>query len=122
MNSRRKGHDGEREIAALLREALGIEIERNLRQTRDGGHDLEVCGFALECKRSATVTEAKVARWWQQAVEQSTRAGLIPALAYRADRQPWAVRVPMTAIRPDILGELTIDMGLDGFVALAREH
>ena len=102
MNSRRTGADGERELARVLREALGIEVSRNLQQTRDGGHDMEVCGFGVEVKRAAKVTEAKVAAWWQQATRQATRAGLTPALAYRQDRQPWSVRVPLSSLRPDL--------------------
>ncbi|MCU0833698.1 MAG: hypothetical protein MUC77_04570 [Chromatiaceae bacterium] len=118
MNSRRKGADGERELARALREALGIEVSRNLQQTRDGGHDMEVGGYGVEVKRSQRVTEAKVTAWWQQAVRQAAQAGLTPALAYRQDRQPWSVRVPMAALRQDLPGELTVDLSLEGFIAL----
>ena len=116
--SRRKGSNGERELCRLLRSGLGIEVERNLLQSRSGGHDIDLPGLALEVKRSAVVTEAIVRSWWQQAVRQADRARLCPALAYRADRQPWAVRLPLVALRPELHGELTVDLGLDGFVAL----
>ena len=121
MNSRRKGHDGEREVAALLRQALGIEVARNLQQTRDGGHDIEVAGFALEIKRASVVTEAKVARWWQQALDQADRAGLTPVLVFRADRQPWRVRMRLSDVRGGLPDDQVADLYLDGFVGLARE-
>lgn len=121
MNARRKGHDGERELARLLRHHLGTDVRRNLEQTRSGGHDLEVAGFALEVKRAATVTEAKVRTWWRQALAQAERARLTPALAYRADRQPWAVRVPLARLGIDAPDGLTADLCVDGFAALVRE-
>ena len=49
---RDKGQRGEREIAENLSCALGIDIERKLGAARDGGHDLEAGGFAVECKRT----------------------------------------------------------------------
>jgi len=119
MTSRRKGHDAERAVAAILRDALGVNVRRNLRQSRDGGFDIEVAGFALEVKRFRSITPAKVGLWWLQATDQADLSGLIPALAYRADRHPWAVRVPLTTLRPDFPDGLTVDLCVEGFVALA---
>ena len=117
-HSRRKGQTGEQELCRLLRAGLGIEVERNLLQSRSGGHDIELPGIGLEVKRAATVNAAMVRVWWKQAVRQADTAKLCPALAYRADRQPWTVRLPLVALGPELLGELTVDLGLDGFLAL----
>ena len=43
INSRRKGKEGELELATTLNTLLGCKLlERNLVQSRDGGHDLVV--------------------------------------------------------------------------------
>jgi len=56
---RRKGADGERELARLLREALGAGVFRNLDQPRQGGADLlGIAGWAIEVKRAAGVVES----------------------------------------------------------------
>ena len=120
-HSRRKGRTGEQELCRLLRAGLGIEVERNLLQSRAGGHDIELPGIGLEVKRAATVNAALVRVWWKQAVRQANHARLCPALAYRADRQPWAVRLPLVALRPELLGELVVDLPLESFVALLAE-
>ena len=47
-----KGKSAERELAKLLGDHLGLELSRNLDQTRDGGYDLiGLPGIALEVKR-----------------------------------------------------------------------
>ena len=53
---RTKGAGGERELARLLQEHLGIPVNRNLQQTRQGGADLiDVPGWAIEVKRAANL-------------------------------------------------------------------
>lgn len=52
-DSRRKGAEGER-----LADHLGVEITRNLLQSRQGGHDLSGLPVALEAKRYSTTTPA----------------------------------------------------------------
>ena len=136
--SRRKGASGEREFSAALHEHVGLRLTRNLEQSRQGGHDLsppegatgpvaEALGrLAVECKRYATVTPGSLAGWWVQAVAQAERVGLWPCLAYRPDRQPWRVRLPLACLRPDLYpfwsdGNLTVDLHLAGFATLIRE-
>lgn len=54
-NSQRKGKEGERELARLLREHLGDGVSRNLEQARNGGADLNgLPGWCVEVKRAAT--------------------------------------------------------------------
>ncbi|MBF0311098.1 MAG: hypothetical protein HQL56_16405 [Magnetococcales bacterium] len=120
---RNKGAGGERELAALLRDHLGVTVNRNLRQTRDGGEDLiieELPGISLECKRAAT---PHLAGWWRQTVEQAGER--VPILAYRIDRRPWRFVVPLALLGieggqgPGL--EWTAELSLEGFCLSARE-
>ena len=49
--SRNKGAAGERELAKILADELGIEVQRKLGQARDGGDDIQVGKYRLEVKR-----------------------------------------------------------------------
>lgn len=137
INSRQKGAQGEREFSATLFDQLGIRLQRNLTQTRNGGHDLlmpedasgpaaeSLSRVALEVKRYRAVTPALVTRWWTQAETQATQAGLWPCLAFRGDRQAWRLKLPVAALLiewPHWQGvEWTAEVGLEAFAALARE-
>lgn len=89
--SRSKGQRGEREFFGLLSEELGTCVRRNVDQARNGGADcIEVRGWAIEVKR---VESGFREAWWEQALAQAEAADCSPALAYRASRQPWRVRV-----------------------------
>lgn len=95
--SRDKGAAGEREFRRLFSELVGVQVERNLCQTRDGGKhgDTEPLGnWSIEIKRAA---KAEISKWWLQAGEQAGR-DKIPALAYRVDRHDWRVIVPLYSI------------------------
>ena len=138
-SSRAKGATGEREFARALEELIGIKLVRNLEQSRRGGHDLippqdaagpvaEALGrLAVEVKRYASAPSGSVSKWWLQAVGQGEAVNLWPALAYRADRQPWRVRLPLAAVRGDLFAvawedaDLALDVALPGFAALVRE-
>jgi hypothetical protein len=138
INSRTKGAQAERELAAALFDLTGIRLIRNLEQTRNGGHDLlmpeDASGpaaealalLALEIKRYAAIKPALIAQWWQQTQTQADRAGLWPALAFRGDRQPWRIRLPLAAILPGWphwAGETwTAELSLEGFCGLIREN
>ena len=118
---RQKGARGERELAGLLGELLGLELTRNLVQAREGGADLlGIRGWAVEVKRAA---KPRLAEWWRQCCEQA-EAGERPALFYRLDRQPWRVVV---ALRHVATGfdhapmELRLETDLEVFAALVRE-
>ena len=90
INSRTKGAAAEREVFALISDALGIRVERNLVQTRDGGYDTAVCGWAIEVKRQEIL---HLPDWWRQCCEQARNAHFKPMLIYRRSRQPWMARV-----------------------------
>lgn len=135
---RTKGAAAERELARLIDEHLGVRLERNLSQSRSGGHDLTLAdpedanpvaralaGFAIECKRHSRATPGLLRQWWRQAVEQAQRASMTPVLAYREDRADWRLIVPLATLCPT-LGvwddiELTADVSLPAFAALVRE-
>jgi len=88
---RSKGARGERELFGLLSDLLGTCVRRNVDQARKGGADgLDVPGWAIEVKRHESGFRSE---WWAQAINQARQAGRRPALAYRASRQPWRVRV-----------------------------
>lgn len=136
INSRTKGASGEREFAGLIHDHLGIRLIRNLEQSRSGGHDLIVHpdeegpvvdvldGFALEIKRYQKATDGLLRRWWEQAEGQAGAIGKVPALAYRGNREPWRVVIPLSVMVTDIRDSgflYTTSMGIEGFTALVRE-
>jgi Holliday junction resolvase len=135
---RSKGSTGERELAGLIHDELGVCVIRRLDQSRSGGHDLAVAPgqsgpaaealqrYAIEVKRHARVTPGLLAKWWEQACLQASEAGLVPALAYRTDRAAWRVVMPLLELHPDITlapgVDFTADLSLPGFCAIVRER
>lgn len=136
INSRQKGASSEREFAGLIHDQLGVKLVRVLDQSRGGGFDLEpepnqegpvvdaVRGLALEVKRYNAITPSLMERFWSQATRQAENAGLIPALAWRADRQPWKVTVPLSWLAGmgtshDL--EFTATLAVEAFCLAVRE-
>lgn len=86
-SNRLKGQRGEREALKALGAELGVSLQRNLVQTREGGGDcLEVRGYCIEIKRQEKLSRPA---WWRQAIEQAERVGAEPMLLYRRSREPW---------------------------------
>jgi len=116
--SRTKGAAGERELAALLGERLGLSLRRRLAQYQAGGHDLEGWdGVHIEVKRYKAASQGQVAGWWQQTLEQCA-GGETPLLAYRADQQAWRF-----VLRPCDWGGPTpepAEVDIDGLCAWVR--
>lgn len=100
-NSRLRGATFEREIVTELRDRLGVQCKRNLDQWRDGGDDIKLEPYAIECKRRKTIA---VYDWWEQAVKSAGNR-LRPILMIRADRK-----------------ETLVVISLDEFCKLAREE
>lgn len=128
---RNKGAAGEREVLALLSERLGVKLERNLSQTRNGGADcIQLGRIRLEVKRQERLN---ITAWWKQAEEQSLllvtnvtnnnkRERLIPVLAYRQSRKPWtfvldASDIPILESRGHLL-----HMDIETFCAIVVAH
>lgn len=86
-SSKIKGANGEREVADIIYYATGIKVERNLDQTRGGGHDLNgIDGLSIEVKRQETLC---IPAWWRQTLRQAEDVKGIPVLVYRQNRKPW---------------------------------
>lgn len=116
--SRNKGSRGEREFLDQLRGELGDWVpERRLDAPRDGGEDVVVRQWCIEIKRQEALS---LQTWWEQACEQAQDKGLIPALAYRRNHQPWRIIVPIDA--ENWLYEYTLTCStVIGFAKLIRE-
>lgn len=83
---RTKGAAGEREICDLILRDLGIEVHRNLQQTRDGGADIKLKPFSIEVKRRAAI--GNIYDWVDQA-ERGCEFPERPIVVCRADRKKW---------------------------------
>lgn len=88
MNSRRKGAEGERELAKLLREK-GYEARRG-QQFSGANGDADVVGlpgYHIECKR---VEHLNIYEAMEQS-ERDAREGETPIVCHRKDRKGWLV-------------------------------
>ena len=120
---RSKGARAEREFFALLSAELGTCVRRNVDQARNGGADgIEVPGWSIEVKRHETGFRSE---WWEQACEQADKACASPALAYRASRQPWRVRLLLADVGPideyAVHPAIWIETDLPTFAYIVRE-
>lgn len=122
---RSKGKAGEREIASLLREVSGWDVQRRIRQHTNDDDLVGVPGWSLEVKRHRAATASVIAAWWAQAVAQA--GGSLPVLLYRLDRQEWRavwpVSVLMTEQRADYWRgyEWTAETSVAAWVSVVRE-
>lgn len=88
---RTKGASFEREVCKFLRDELGEDIFREIGQCRDGGCDIKLGAFNIECKRRSKIA---IYEWWDQVVKSLDDDTLsIPILCIRADRRDrlWVV-------------------------------
>ena len=112
---RDRGAAGERELAAKLKLYTGLDIRRRCRQHPGDSDVLGVDGWAIECKRTATLS---LDPWWKQTIDQC-REGESPVLMYRKDRHGWRVRCHLVDIleRLHLRGwcepGIVVDMDLD---------
>ena len=84
-SQRRKGAHGERELVNLLRDRLGDlpGLCRNLEQSRSGGADILLPGYAIEVKRA----ERFLSAWIEQAEREA--GDCLPVVAWRRNGKPW---------------------------------
>lgn len=129
-NSRQKGAQFERLIAAELFGLTGVSFKRNLEQyqAKDLGDltpDTPAWPFSLELKRYASGKTCKPA-WRAQASKAAEAARKFPAVIYKYDRADVVVSVPFTAIAAaygeaeDTSGEWA-EINLAGLAYLASE-
>ncbi len=94
MLSRQKGKRGEREIANLISDITGWDVQRRVRQY-DGDSDLlGVPGWSVEVKRYAQASPSSIRGWWEQAVLECEQ-GEKPVLFYRVNRGDWRAVWPL---------------------------
>ena len=124
INSRAKGMSGEREVATILRDELGMEVHRNwAQQAAIGGCDLiGIPGWGIEVKRIKKLTEGDLTSFWQQATDQAASAKVRPVLFYREDRQSWKARMSLYDLRPDLSDHHQVTMELLSWCTLVREE
>lgn len=92
MNSRRKGAEGERELARVLR-GYGYDSRRGQQYCGVNG-DADVLGLPgihIECKR---VEKLNVSEAMQQS-QRDARKGELPAVFHRKNREQWLVTMPL---------------------------
>lgn len=102
---RDRGADFEREIANYLTMELGRAVRRKLGQARDGGDDLQVGKFRLECKRRVTILVDK----WLSQVERCALDHEVPIVIARSDRGEALAVLRLSDLTPLIRGELGDD-------------
>jgi len=115
--SRNKGHNFERKICKLIREATGFMVQRNLVQTQQGGCDVTIDErpfVSIETKKSCTL---KLPQWWRQTVKQATLEQ-IPILITQLDRRPIQVYFPIC----ELDSSYPVDYSKDGLAILTLEQ
>jgi hypothetical protein len=130
VNGRAKGARVELELVKILSghfTATTIErIERNLQQSRGGGHDIHgLLNFAIECKSNQS---ASARACWDQTVTQAAKAGRHPVLFRKMPFKDWEVYLPLSLVmglpgphldkNPDTMVMLT----MAGFVSFATQR
>lgn len=104
VNSRAKGARGERELASILTDELGVVVKRKLDAAREGGDDMQVGPFSVECKRVAK-SGVKVLQWMEQA-KGNAKEEQIPIVMFRVDGGEWLTVMRLEDQIPMIRGEL----------------
>ena len=81
-SQRTKGAVFEREVAKQFSAAYGEDFLRNIGQARDGGNDIDIGRFRVECKRRKTL--GTVEGWLTQATA-ACGVGHVPIVVARSD-------------------------------------
>ena len=76
-----RGASYEREVCKALSDALGSKVTRVLGQARDGGSDIDLGPFMIECKRRRKIA---IYEWMEQA-KVSSKGGKMPVVICRGD-------------------------------------
>lgn len=90
-SNRRKGASGEREAAQVIRDLLGIDVRRRVRNAAGDSDLVGLDGWSLEIKSCAVDSRRS---WWAQTVKQA-RMGDIPCLWIKVPRRGWQVLIPL---------------------------
>lgn len=84
---RTKGATFERDVANDLTERLGRVVRRNIGQARDGGDDITVPPFRIECKARARIAVYD----FMEQCKAACAAGEKPVVVMKGDRREWLV-------------------------------
>lgn len=85
VNIRVIGQNFERKMAKMFNESFGIDCQRNLQQSINGGDDLlGVPFFSVELKKHK---QKSIGTWWRQCQESARRQGKMPVLIYEMPRR-----------------------------------
>jgi len=120
---RRKGQVGEREIARILSDLLGTNVERLVRQ-HDGDSDLGgLPGWSVEVKRAKAPS---IPAWWKQAMVQAVQAEKRPVLFYRLDGHKWRAVWSLSCVLADHLPgwiglDMTVESSVEAWAAVYRD-
>lgn len=133
---RTKGQQGEREIAALIRDLTGWEVKRRVRNHAGDSDLVGIPGWSVEVKRYKAAGRAEIASWWRQSCAQATTLHgaacdgnstvCIPVLFYRLDRDFWRAVWPVAvglAVQHDQQWsgyEWTVEGSVEAWAAVAR--
>lgn len=122
--SRDKGARGELIVCKMLRDNLGGDYSRNLKQyqqSQEGDIGQLVGPYLLEVKNCKDLA---IPAWWRQTVAAAQKVGAEPCLAYNAGAGRWKFVVPLSHGRGTSWGhELRYAQTLepDGFYLIVRE-
>jgi len=105
VNGRRKGKDGENELARKLRE-FGFDVHRSQQYCGYTGEAADLVGLPgvhIECKR---VEQLNIDKAMEQAINDAEKAGKheMPAVFHRKNGKPWKV----TIVLPDFMHLVSI--------------
>lgn len=90
---RTKGQQGEREVAGVIRDLTGWDVQRRVRNHAGDSDLVGVPGWSVEVKRHKAAGRAEIAGWWRQTCAQA--GDLLPVLFYRLDRDSWRAVWPV---------------------------
>jgi hypothetical protein len=93
-SERRKGAEGEREVAAIFRDVMPDKaVQRAAGGARQESGDLiRVPGALVSVKRHETL---RLPLWTREAAELADPLGLVPIIAYRRSREAWRADLPL---------------------------
>lgn len=92
--NRQRGQEGEREVATILTEHLGIPVKRLLGQERDKGSDILTKPYRWEVKRRKRI--ANIYEWLEESFNGLKDYSEVPVVVFRADGEQWMVAIQLS--------------------------
>lgn len=123
---RTKGQVGEREIAGIIRDLTGWDVQRRVRNHANDSDLVGVPGWSVEVKRHKAAGRAEIAGWWRQTCAQAGE--LLPVLFFRLDRDSWRAVWPVAVTLHQQQAcqwagyEWTAEGSVDAWAAVARDR